>query len=231
MNRFCTALALTFLIFANAHSEETANPPVCLLTGFQPFGGAKRNPSWETVRKLNGETVAGYKVVSVELPVVYDEMEAPLIDAIKVNKPAMIICFGQGGDVLSLEQTARNGYHPAKPPDNLGKPPPRTQIVPDGPAEKPSTLPVEEIMKSLKEAKIGAQSSTDAGGYLCNECFYRLMTFAKEGADGIQARGFVHVPRFGVHDPEGGIYTPEKVLAAVKIIVTVTAKFRAKSPK
>jgi pyroglutamyl-peptidase len=208
-----------------AHPGAAGSVPVCLLTGFEPFGGAKTNPSWEIAKALNGQTIAGYRVVSVELPVVYDEIAKPLAAALKTHTPRLVICIGQGGGLIEIEQIARNGYHPTRPRDNKGQPPPRDRILPDGPAQVPTGLPVERILAALKSAGIGAQASSDAGGYLCNECFYRLMTFGeKDGASGILARGFVHVPTFGAPSPEGGVYTAEKLISAVKLMVEATAQ-------
>ena len=42
-----------------------------LLTGFEPFGGEKRNPSQEIVRALAGREIAGRRVVGAVLPCVF----------------------------------------------------------------------------------------------------------------------------------------------------------------
>ncbi len=199
--------------------------PVCLLTGFEPFGGASVNASWEAVKALDGRIVAGHRVAAARLPVVYDAVAGPLRAAVEKHRPAIVISFGVGTKTVRIERVARNGYHRARPPDNRGRRPPRDRILPDGPGTIRTGLPVEAILRSLKAARIGAGTSDDAGGYLCNECFYRLMAMPREGAAaGIRARGFIHVPPFGARDPEGGTFTPDKLRRAVRLAVEAAAE-------
>lgn len=205
--------------------------PVCLVTGFEPFGGAKDNPSWEMLKPLFGQTVAGHRIQAVELPVVYDEMAKPLADAIAKYKPRIVICFGQGGGQIQIERLARNGYHPVKPRDNKGQRPPRERIVPDGAEQIPTQLPVDAIRAKLEEAKLTAGASDDAGGYLCNECFYRLMAVKDAaGAEGIVSRGFMHVPRVGERNAAGGTYALADLTRAVRIAIETTVAAMKKEP-
>lgn len=197
-----------------------AEKPVLLLTGFEPFGGAALNASWETVKTFQGKEIAGHRIETALLPVVYDEMAAPLQDAFAKHKPAAVICFGVGSRVMQVETLARNSYHPAKPRDNKKQPPPRSEIAPGAAAEIPTALPADEILAALHAAEISARKSDDAGGYLCNECFYRVMSIK----DGPAIRGFVHVPDFGTRDKSGGAFTAEKLIRAVEIIIETTLK-------
>ncbi|HYF50991.1 MAG TPA: pyroglutamyl-peptidase I [Planctomycetota bacterium] len=213
------ALAALQLFAADAPKADAK--PVVLLTGFEPFGGAKINESWETVKTFQGKEINGYTIQTALLPVIYDEMDAPLKQAIAKHKPDIVISFGVGTRVIQIETLARNGYHPMKPADNKDKAPPREKIIPDGKDTIPTELPTEKIVAALKEAKIGVTTSTDAGGYLCNECFYRLMSLK----DGPPVRGFIHVPPYKVKDPAGGVFDAEKLQRAVQTIVeTVTKK-------
>jgi len=219
-SRICAAILELILAPCSLWAEAA---PVCLLTGFQPFGGAKDNPSWEMLRPLAGQTLAGYRIETAELPVVYDEMARPLADAIAKHRPGIVICFGQGRELIEVERIARNGYHPAKPPDNKGQRPPREKIVPGGAEQFETQLPVDAILAGLKKAGLAASVSEDAGGYLCNECFYRLMAAKTESKDkAIVARGFVHVPRVGAPNAAGGAYSLEDLTRAVRIIVEST---------
>ncbi|MBI3831686.1 MAG: pyroglutamyl-peptidase I, partial [Planctomycetes bacterium] len=224
--------ALALLLAPHLGAAETPasgkNLPVILLTGFEPFGGLEKNASWETVKTFEGKEIAGYKIATALLPVVYDEMAEPLKKAIEKNKPEIVISFGVGTEVMQTELIARNGYHRMKPKDNKGQRPPREKIDPNGKDEIPTLLPAAAIVKALMQAKIGAQTSKDAGGYLCNECFYRLMETEVQDAP-IKLRGFVHVPDFGTPDPAGGAFTAEKLIKAAQIVIEETAK-AAKSP-
>jgi pyroglutamyl-peptidase len=219
--RILAGLLLTLLIAGHGIAGEK---PVLLLTGFEPFGGLKLNASWETVKTFQGKEIAGHRIETALLPVVYDEMAAPLQEAIAKHKPAAVISFGVGSRVIQVETVARNGYHPVKPPDNKKQPPPRSEIVPGASAEIPTALPAAEILAALKAANIGAASSTDAGGYLCNECFYRLMSVK----DGPAIRGFVHVPDFNTPDSAGGIFDQQKLIRALEVVIETTLKAGAK---
>ena len=222
--------AASFWIWKGADMEGAG--PVCLLSGFEPFGGSKTNASWEMLKPLAGQTVAGYRIVTVQLPVVYDELAKPLEYAIAKHRPELVICFGEGGPLVEVELLAVNGYAPAQPLDNHGRPPSRQVILAGGKTVLRTQLPVSEILQALKEARIGAKVSRDPGGFLCNECFYRLMArpvWRSAGSPLDPAsrpkikRGFVHVPPAGTSDPAGGTYTLEKLQQAVRIIIEQTA--------
>ncbi len=173
--------------------------PVILLTGFEPFGGSAFNTSWDVASKLDGQEIGGIVVRTVRLKVGYDKIDGPLAEAIEKLKPAAVVSFGEGTREIHVETVARNGYHASHPLDNEGNAPPREKIVP-GAAETIGTgLPAEAILKNLKAAGIKAAASTDAGGYLCNECFYRLMSIKNAPA----LRGFVHVPVVKPSDEAG----------------------------
>jgi len=218
-----TCLLTLFLCLSGCLAWSAEEQPVCLLTGFRPFGGAKDNPSWEMLKPLAGKIVAGHRIEIVELPVVYDEMAAPLSQAVTKHRPRIVICFGQGGGRIQVERIARNGYHPAKPPDNKGKRPRRKQIIAGAAQQIPTQLPHALILQALQKAKLTAIPSDNAGGYLCNECFYRLMAMkGVPGSDSIVARGFVHVPRVGQRNAAGGTYSLEDLTRAVRIIVETT---------
>jgi pyroglutamyl-peptidase len=216
------ALMLCLLAFTLCAGEPAAHPadkPVLLLTGFEPFANFKINPSWEIAKSFEGKEIAGYTIKTALLPVVYDEMDQPLRDAIEKTKPAIVISMGVGTKVVQIETIARNGYHPQRPRDNKSKPPPRSEIVPDAAKQIPTALPADAILKALQAEHIGATLSADAGGYLCNECFYRLM----RSEANFGARGFIHVPDFGTKDPEGGVFDMAKLQKAIEVAVKTTA--------
>jgi pyroglutamyl-peptidase len=221
--------ALAALAVLRPAAEEPPPPsgaqPVCLLTGFEPFGGAKTNASWEMLKPLEGRVIAGHRIVILQLPVVYDAVAAPLRRAVEAHRPALVICFGVGTEAVAVELLARNGYSAERYKDNRGRLAPRRQLMPGGPAEFGTQLPAAAIIRALRAARIGAGESRDAGGYLCNECFYHLMLLGQQGAAaGIRRRGFVHVPPVGAADPAGGKYTLEKLQAAVRIVIEETVK-------
>jgi pyroglutamyl-peptidase len=204
--------------------------PRLLVTAFEPFGGATVNASWEATKDLDGTTIAGHRVRVVRLPVLYDDMAKPLDDAIAAWKPDVVVSFGVGHPIVRVERTARNGYHPSHPKDNAQKPPPRDEIAPSGAATYATALPADDIVAALRAENIGAEPSDDAGGYLCNECFYRLMAWKGAGGAGPATRGFVHVPAIGAKNPMGGTYDLGTIRRAVRIVLETTLA-HAKAPR
>ena len=66
-----------------------------LITGFEPFGGEKINPSWEALRHLPSE-IGGYELIKMCIPVVFGESAQRVIRMAKDVSPDVILCLGQG---------------------------------------------------------------------------------------------------------------------------------------
>jgi pyroglutamyl-peptidase len=163
-----------------------------LVTGFDPFGGEVVNPSWELARSLNGEVIAGARVVAVQLPCVFGEALQRLDEALRRVRPAMVLAIGQAGGRcdLSLERVAIN-VDDARIPDNAGAQPVDEPIVADGPAAYFSTLPIKAIVAGLRAAGYPASVSKTAGTFVCNHLFYGL----QHRLHGLGVRsGFMHIP-------------------------------------
>jgi len=167
--------------------------PVVLLTGFEPFDGATDNPSWEAARALDGETVAGHRIVGVRLPVVFGDALAALREAIARTQPALVVCLGVAAkrSAISIERIAIN-VDDARIPDNAGNQPFDAPVVAHGPVAYFSTLPIKAMLHALEAAQVPAEISQTAGTYVCNHVFYGLM---HELASRPELRGgFIHVP-------------------------------------
>lgn len=167
--------------------------PCVLLTGFAPFGGETENPSWDAVRRLDGETLAGHRIVVRCLPVAFDASLDALRTAIEQTAPALVLCVGQAGGraQLALERVAIN-VDDARIPDNLGAQPIDRPVVEGGPAAYFSDLPIKAMRAALLAAEIPAEISQTAGTYVCNHVFYGLMHALREHA-GVRG-GFIHIP-------------------------------------
>ncbi len=163
-----------------------------LVTGFEPFGGERINPSWELARALNGEAIGGARVVAVQLPCVFGESLRRLDEALARVKPVAVLAIGQAGGRcdLSLERVAIN-VDDARIPDNAGAQPVDEPVVARGPAAFFSTLPIKAIVAALREAGYPASVSQTAGTFVCNHLFYGL----QHRLDGHGVRsGFMHIP-------------------------------------
>ena len=165
-----------------------------VVTGFEPFGGAASNASWEAVRLLKG-------VRTVLLPVSFTRA-AEQVRALVREDIDGLICVGEAGgrSALSLERVAVN-LMDARIPDNDGFQPVDQPVTPGGPAAYFSTLPLRRAQAAIREAGLPAELSCTAGTYVCNCVFYALMAAAAERARPIPA-GFIHVPAGGIAIPE-----------------------------
>lgn len=164
-----------------------------VVTGFEPFGGERINPSWEAVCRLP-DRVGGRRLVRCQLPVAYQACAAPLMEALRREKPDAVLCIGQAGGRTGItpEWVALNRMH-AKMPDNAGMAATHQPICPDGENAYFSTLPIAEMIERLHAEDIPASASYHAGTYVCNALFYQLMHYLKESKLAIPA-GFIHVP-------------------------------------
>ncbi len=170
--------------------------PTVLLTGFDAFGGELINPSWLAARALHGRQIAGHRVVSAQLPTVFDESIHTLHALLKLHRPALTLCVGQAGgrSALSLERIAIN-VNDARIADNAGAQPIDTPVVAQGQAAYFSSLPIKSILLALQRAGIAAEVSQTAGTFVCNHVFYGLMHFLATQRGFKKSRGgFIHVP-------------------------------------
>ena len=159
-----------------------------LITGFEPFGGEKINPSFEAV-KLLPEEISGVKLYKLEVPVEYKNGAEHILKKADEIKPDAIIMTGQAGgrDGVTPELVAIN-YMESRIADNAGIFGKREPIIPGGKEAYFSTLPVHGIAENINEAGIKAKLSLSAGAFVCNDVMYRVLSVVKVPA------GFIHVP-------------------------------------
>ena len=162
-----------------------------LITGFDPFGGGTINPAWEAV-KLLPETVGNYQLRKLEIPTVYGEGAARVLEAAEEFCPHLILCVGQAGgrSAVTPERIAVN-IRDAKIPDNAGNRPVGEFVVAEGPAAYFTTVPVKAMADAIVAAGLPAMVSNSAGAFVCNDTLYLLL----HRFTGTDTRvGFVHVP-------------------------------------
>jgi pyroglutamyl-peptidase len=148
-----------------------------LVTGFEPWADHAVNPSQLVAEALGG----------VVLPVSYARATDALRAAIDDRDPELVIAFGlaETRDTITVERFAHN-LDEAGTTDNDAANGSGAEIDPAGPLALRSTLPVDAIVAALTGDGIPAAVSRDAGGFLCNHVFYRLLQ--------LRGGGFVHVP-------------------------------------
>ena len=167
--------------------------PCILVTGFTPFGDEVINPSWEAVRLLHDEHIAGHRIVAHLLPTAFDDSYRELDSVVREIEPAIMLGVGQAGgrSRLSIERVAIN-LQDARLPDNTGAQPIDEPVIPGGPAAYFSTLPIKAMLAALQAHGVPAEISNSAGTYVCNHIAYAMLHLAAKRR-GMRA-GFIHIP-------------------------------------
>jgi len=162
-----------------------------LITGFAPFGGEPINPSWEAVKALP-EQIGEYRLIKLEVPVVYGLAGQTVLERAAVVQPDAILCIGQaaGRSAVTPEYVAINLRH-ANIPDNAGYCAMEKPIVEGGPDAYFSTMPVVRIREAIQKAGIPSAVSFSAGAFVCNDLLYTLL---HHYAGTAMKAGFIHVP-------------------------------------
>lgn len=164
-----------------------------LLTGFNPFGGDKINPSYEAIRGV-ADYIEDICVVKAEIPTVFGKSIKELDRLISEEKPDVVICVGQAGGrfEISVERVAIN-IDDARIPDNEGNQPIDQPVFSDGENAYFSTLPVKNIVNSMRQENIPAALSNSAGTFVCNHLMYGLRYLIERKYPKVRG-GFIHVP-------------------------------------
>ena len=163
-----------------------------IVTGFDPFGGEKINPSIECVKAL--PEIEGVELIRLELPTVFKESAKRLNEVINDVKPDAVLSVGQAGGRpgITMERIAIN-VDDARIPDNISQQPIDEAIQLDSEAAYFTTLPIKRIVKAIREAGISAEVSNSAGTFVCNHIMYQAL-FAATKADKPFKAGFMHIP-------------------------------------
>ena len=160
-----------------------------LLTGFDAFGGEKINPANEAVSLLRGKP----NVECITVPTVYNKSVRVVTEKIEEMKPEAVVLVGQAGGraCITPERVAVNrmkAFLCDNEGNNLvGK------IYENGPDELFSTLPNDELVRSIIARGIPAEISDSAGTFVCNHLLYGTLLYLKEKFPGTMC-GFIHVP-------------------------------------
>lgn len=189
--------------------------PAILLTGFEPFGGERVNPSREIVLALDGDVVAAHRVVGAVLPVAFASTYALLEALLEEHRPRLVLALGQAGGrgEISLERVAINLID-ARIADNDGLQPIDEAVIADAPGAYFSTLPLKAMQARLRDLGIPAALSLSAGSYVCNQTFFALAHLLATRWPGVRG-GFVHVPSL----PEQAARQPGQPSMALETMV------------
>ncbi len=166
-------------------------PKTLLVTGFMPFGGETRNPSWEAVNALPDQ-IGKWHLSKLLLPVEFGTAAWLAIETAEACHADAVLSVGlaAGRTAVTPELIGVN-VRDASIPDNAGQKFCGEPTRPDGPAAYFSTLPVRAMTAAIAAAGIPAKLSYSAGAYVCNDLLYTLLDHFS-GAETHVA--FVHIP-------------------------------------
>lgn len=158
-----------------------------LVTAFEPFGEDKYNPTMEVVAALKGLKGVDTKILPVTFScfnILKDEFENKEYD--------YILHLGQAGgrSKINFEQVGINLID-AIIPDNDGLQPQGQPIVEMGEDGIFTTLPIRELVSSLKDEGLPVSISYSAGTYVCNYIMYSSLHYFKGTNTKV---GFIHIP-------------------------------------
>jgi pyroglutamyl-peptidase len=168
--------------------------PLILLTGFEPYGGHGRNPSFEAMQALDGRIIEGVTILGRPLPVSLGKLPQAIDALFGEAEFAAVISLGlqPGAAAVHIERTAAN-LADFEIADNDGLSVRDQPLSAHGPAARLATLPLRAIERALLAAGIPARLSPSAGTYLCNACLYCCLE-AIEASRRPTLCGFLHLP-------------------------------------
>ena len=169
-------------------------PKRVLITGFEPYGGEKINPSEMVARSLEGRLISGrplsVRILPAETRTMRERMEQTLLE----EDPDIVIAMGQfgGRTAMALERVAVNILD-FEHPDNVGVMRKGDVIARGGADARLSNLPFDRIVEAWHANGIPGYVSNSAGTFLGNQMLYDLLGLCESSASVVIA-GLVHVP-------------------------------------
>jgi pyroglutamyl-peptidase len=201
---------------------------VLVVTGFEPFGPHRDNPSRELAKAVDGRRVRDHVVRGAVLPVHHADAAPQVAALIADTRPDAIVHLGlaNGRARVALERAALNVMDYALP-DNAGRRILGESCVPGGPAAYFGTLPLTAMLAALIAEGIPAYISNTAGTYLCNQTMYGTL-HALSAVTHPPRVGFVHFPSLPSMVAASGLDEPSMdfglMLRAVEVILDVVAR-------
>ncbi len=194
----------------------------CVITGFEPFGDWKINPSAEIALLLDSRKVNGYQISFCILPVKLQDLNQEMMGILEKDPPDLSLMLGLSlSSVIRLEKIAVNWIH-SRIKYNDGHQPRDSLIIPDGQPAYFTTLPVSKLEKILRENGVPCIISPSAGNHTCNQAYYLDLHFIHVEKRLTKAL-FIHVPPTPAEIARKGVNLPSMPLSlglkAVRLIL------------
>ena len=165
-----------------------------LITGFEPYGGDKINPSEMVARSLEGRLISGrplsVRVLPAETRTMRERMERALLE----EDPDIVVALSQfgGRTALALERVSVNVLD-FEHPDNVGVMRKGDVVTRGGADARLSNLPFDRIVDAWHANGVPGYVSNSAGTFLGNQVIYELLGLTESAVPPVIA-GLVHLP-------------------------------------
>lgn len=170
-----------------------------LVTAFEPFNGARINPTQLILKEI--VCPAGAELVKHVLPVEFAAGGQQLALLLREHRPDVVLSLGQAGNrpEICVERVAvnidcvRSSDGTREIADNAGAVPVDVPIKQDGDNAYFATLPIWELVSAIRSSGVSAAVSCTAGTYVCNHVMYTALYEAARNYPNMKV-GFIHVP-------------------------------------
>ena len=187
-----------------------------LVTGFQPFSNHITNISQQVVELISSTEERRYQVESRVLSVDEEGSRetAKRIRSGEKFDAVLHMGFSEDADAILIERFARNRLQ-MKTPDNSGRMV-KSEMICQGDGILETNVEKSQIDFHL-EGVIGIRWNNDAGGFVCNETYYRSLFAAYERNSPIVL--FVHLPSDEIISIKQQLGPIKKICDALESIV------------
>ena len=189
-----------------------------LITAFPLFSNHLNNISQEVLDEIGRLEVEG---IDVETQLLSVDKKGTFVVADRIRDGETfrgIIHLGLAANrkKISLERVARNMISMTEP-DNSGRFLNSDKIVSNAPPKLETTAPIHILDEEFEPDELVVWS-TDAGGYVCNETFYRTLLAIRESGQDAMPALFVHLP------PEAEVSMDAQVDAVMRIAACLVTR-------
>jgi pyroglutamyl-peptidase len=167
-----------------------------LVTGFGPFPGVHSNPSSDLLDQIeNRKARSGsrVKLKTVLIPTRWDAVEKFTTETLAEFNPDIALHFGVHSRAKRLHVESRARNCTCTHADASGKIAACHCVVDGAPRTLKSTLETQKLVSRLNACGLPAQSSTNAGRYLCNALLFASL-YQAGGTISQRQTGFIHIP-------------------------------------
>ena len=164
-----------------------------IITAFEPFDKHQENPTTNVLKALPN-IIKNIEIKKHILPVAYLKSYQLIEKEINQKDVIGVIMLGlaAGRTHITFEQIAINLNH-ASIADNLQSLKAHERIIEEGLDGYFSTLPLKDLIKDLQDKNFPVKLSLSAGGYVCNDLYYRVLYHTKTHQTNLLT-GFIHIP-------------------------------------